>query len=112
MQRIPALGFARLNPACIGVYACAQNNGGYCAQNSVTIGTSSCKGDGACYFNGGDVGDNSCNGELACAGSCGTIGDNACKGAFACKNNTADIGPGQCNGPPDPITGKGVCEGP
>ena len=42
----------------------------------------------------------------------GRDGRGACRGERACFNNPGPIARGACVGPPDPITGMGVCEVP
>jgi hypothetical protein len=77
------------------------------------IGKMSCRGDFACFvFEGPAVGDNACVGVDACmlAGSVGDVGRGACRGHRACFNNPGPISKGTCNGPPNPQTGRGVCE--
>ena len=40
----------------------------------------------------------------------GDTGKDACRGDRACYDNPGPIAAGTCNGPPDPVTGKGVCD--
>lgn len=106
---------------CIGTDACFANSGmvgeaacignAACLDNQGHLGKLSCRGDGACFERRGSLGENSCVGAFACQGSGpGAIGRGACHGDAACRNNPGPIAKGTCHGPPDPATGKGICE--